>query len=231
MNRIQSKLLDERLVEAGYTIPQLMELAGLGCAQAVFDYIGSETKVRDSKRGLLHQDRSDLKCKILVIAGPGNNGGDGLVCARHLQMYGFDVSLWVLSKKDSFQSLVDLCIDIGVTMVQSKECDCDYIIDAIFGFSYTSPLRGHYISIIESLDACEIPIISIDLPSGHDVERGNIDGHFTPKVVISLSARKMGINAFKGVEYCTGRFISNHIAEELGILLPNYLGSDLFCML
>ena len=60
--------------EIGFTLEQLMELAGLSVAQAVLkEFPYSEAR----------------KSQVLVLAGPGNNGGDGLVCARHLALFGF----------------------------------------------------------------------------------------------------------------------------------------------
>ena len=61
----------------GFSVDQLMELAGLSCATAV-----ATEYPRD------HCPR------VLVIAGPGNNGGDGLVAARHLCHFGYDVKVW-----------------------------------------------------------------------------------------------------------------------------------------
>ena len=62
-----------------FTIWQLMELAGLSVAQATYDYY---TKDMASQAG--------EKPKVLLICGPGNNGGDGLVAARHLTQFGFE---------------------------------------------------------------------------------------------------------------------------------------------
>ena len=63
--------------EYGYTLAQLMELAGLSVAQASHDFISTELK------------KSPKDCRILTICGPGNNGGDGVVAARHLKMFGY----------------------------------------------------------------------------------------------------------------------------------------------
>ena len=59
-----------------FSLPQLMELAGLSVAQATHDF----WRMKQSKR-------------ILVVCGPGNNGGDGIVAARHLQMFGYECSI------------------------------------------------------------------------------------------------------------------------------------------
>uniref|UniRef100_A0A914YTH0 NAD(P)H-hydrate epimerase n=1 Tax=Panagrolaimus superbus TaxID=310955 RepID=A0A914YTH0_9BILA len=54
--------------EYGFSVDQLMELAGLSCAQAIYSFYPKPSK-------------------CLIIVGPGNNGGDGIVCARHLKLF------------------------------------------------------------------------------------------------------------------------------------------------
>lgn len=70
--------LDQDLMgpDYGYSVDQLMELAGLSVAQAVHDFISTDLSGKSPRR-------------ILTLVGPGNNGGDGLVAARHLQMFGY----------------------------------------------------------------------------------------------------------------------------------------------
>jgi NAD(P)H-hydrate epimerase len=73
--------IDEELMNASgaFSLEQLMELAGLASAQAL-------AKVYPKDKG--HQ-------KVLVCCGPGNQGGDGLVAARHLGMFGYDAEIWM----------------------------------------------------------------------------------------------------------------------------------------
>lgn len=66
--------------EYGFTLEQLMELAGLSVAQAVHDYIITDLPKKPHYR-------------ILTVCGPGNNGGDGLVAARHLKIFGYNSTI------------------------------------------------------------------------------------------------------------------------------------------
>lgn len=91
LNKQDAAALDEMLMgpEIGYTLPQLMELAG----QAV----GFALAQQWSREDLLHQqtppaDEHQVP-RILVFCGPGNNGGDGLVAARHLRLLGYQADI------------------------------------------------------------------------------------------------------------------------------------------
>lgn len=80
LSQEEARRLDEALIDSedgAFSLDQLMELAGLSAAQAIVNVY------RDLER-------------VLVLCGPGNNGGDGLVCARHLCHCGFDVEVCLI---------------------------------------------------------------------------------------------------------------------------------------
>ena len=66
----------------------------------------------------------------------------------------------------------------------------DYILDGIFGFSFQGEIRSPFDTIINKIGAGDVPIVSIDVPSGWNVDEGNINATFTPEMVISLTAPK-----------------------------------------
>ena len=77
LNQKEAIDIDQELFnEYGFSVDQLMELAGLSCAHAISDAYNDTTEKK----------YSDKNIKSLIICGPGNNGGDGLVCARHLSL-------------------------------------------------------------------------------------------------------------------------------------------------
>ncbi|CAI5691339.1 unnamed protein product [Oreochromis niloticus] len=95
----EAQHIDEELFsEYGFSVDQLMELAGLSCATAVTRAypLTSLVKARPS---------------LLVICGPGNNGGDGLVCARHLKLFGYEPTILYPKRpnKPLFQGLTTQC--------------------------------------------------------------------------------------------------------------------------
>ena len=85
----------------------------------------------------------------------------------------------------------------------------DVVLDAIFGFSFQPPLRSPFDSALPLLARANIPIVSVDIPSGWDVERGDAAGlGLRPDVLVSLTAPKEGVRAFEGRHFLGGRFVS-----------------------
>lgn len=84
----------------------------------------------------------------------------------------------------------------------------DVILDAIFGFSFKGPVRPPFDEALRLIAGSKLPIVSVDIPSGWDVEQGNIEGvGLEPDVLVSLTAPKLGVKAFKGRHFLGGRFV------------------------
>jgi NAD(P)H-hydrate epimerase len=84
----------------------------------------------------------------------------------------------------------------------------DVILDAIFGFSFKGPIRAPFDSALPMLSASGLPIVSVDIPSGWDVEAGNDAGFgLNPDVLVSLTAPKEGVRTFRGQHFLGGRFV------------------------
>ncbi|TKR94716.1 hypothetical protein L596_008971 [Steinernema carpocapsae] len=193
-----------------FSVDQLMELAGLACAQAFASRYP--------------------KGKVLIISGPGNNGGDGLVCARHLKLFGYDaVVLYPKpSKSELMQRLVIQYSRMGVeTLEQLPPTLSDFVgvVDAIFGFSFRPPIRAPFDEIIATLCRQKTPIFSIDIPSGWDVESGppGEGDALQPDALISLTAPKLCVKHFKGkAHFLGGRFVPQEMADKYNLNLPEY---------
>mmetsp|Transcript_120396 Transcript_120396/g.374876 ORF Transcript_120396/g.374876 Transcript_120396/m.374876 type:complete len:261 (-) Transcript_120396:60-842(-) len=218
--------------EGGFSIDQLMELAALSCASALAKEYPRETHP-----------------KVLIICGPGNNGGDGLVAARHLHHFGYKPRV-VYPKMDSVIAgselyrrltvqLAQLSIPVTDTWTEPAEGDADVILDALFGFSFKGWRGGGkdapFDSIIDflSVDATgqprhPAPLVSIDIPSGWDVEKGPPEGRaLQPEMLISLTAPKLCAQLFKGkFHYLGGRFVPPSIVAKNELVLPEYPGSE-----
>jgi NAD(P)H-hydrate epimerase len=85
----------------------------------------------------------------------------------------------------------------------------DVVMDAIFGFSFKPPVRAPFDAALSLITKSHLPIVSVDIPSGWDVEKGNAAGvGLDPDVLISLTAPKEGSREFKGRHFLGGRFVT-----------------------
>jgi len=204
-----------------FSLDQLMELAGLACAQTLERVYKKEKYPR-----------------VLVCCGPGNQGGDGLVAARHLGMFGYQPTIWMPKpgSKDIYKRLQAQCTNMKITTIPPSSdastlrdalARSDVILDAIFGFSFKPPVRPPFDEALPLLTKSGLPIVSVDIPSGWDVEKGNAEGvGLNPDVLISLTAPKEGVREFKGRHFLGGRFVTKALEEKFSLNLPEYPGSD-----
>lgn len=136
----------------------------------------------------------------------------GLVAARHLKHFGYSPTV-VLPKKgratiytNLLQQLADLQVPVLETIESSDYCKFVLIIDALFGFSFKGPAREPFAGIISSLVSTNVPVLSVDAPSGWDIEEGDIHKTgFVPEAVISLTVPKLAMKGYQGTHYVGGR--------------------------
>ena len=84
----------------------------------------------------------------------------------------------------------------------------DVVLDAIFGFSFKPPVRAPFDDALKLITDSKLPVVSVDIPSGWDVEAGNAAGvGLEPDVLVSLTAPKLGARDFKGRHFLGGRFV------------------------
>ncbi len=81
------------------------------------------------------------------------------------------------------------------------------------------------------LNTTKAKIASVDVPSGWDVEKGNINSTFTPDMLISLTLPKLCAKQYKGLHYLGGRFVPPSLFEKLSITAPKYLGASIIKLL
>lgn len=211
--------LDEELMSTGaFSVDQLMELAGLAVAQAMY--------------ALSPPQKSP---KILVACGPGNNGGDGLVAARHLHHFGYKPTMYFpkQTKNELYQRLRKQLEQLKVPFTDdfvSAAGKSDWIIDAVFGFSFSGEVREPFPAVIQALAESKVPVLAVDAPSSWNIEEGPpSDGpgaNYNPDALVSMTAPKPLIKWFKGRHFVGGRFVGQEIAEKYGFDVPPYQGSD-----
>lgn len=118
--------------------------------------------------------------RVLVVAGPGNNGGDGFVAARLLAERGHDVRVAFAGDRARLKGDAALAAERwGGTIVAADPTavgDCDVIIDALFGAGLDRDVEGLPRGMIEAINAAGVPVVAVDLPSGINGNTGAVMG-------------------------------------------------------
>ena len=208
--------LDQAAVR-DYEIPALLLMENAG--RSVSDVILREYK----------------PCKVLIFVGKGNNGGDGLVVARHLANRGFHVQIVLLEDPSKFKddSLLNFSIvrKMNIPLVlmtqDSKEeellkycLNSDLVVDAIFGIGIRSPLSGVFERAVRAINESRRLVISIDVPSGLDADTGQVHGVAVKATrTVTLALPKAGLFTGEGPQY-TGEVECVDIGIPRELLLP-----------
>ena len=167
----QMQELDRKAIET-YRIPGiiLIENAGMGATETLL------TSFPDLQ-----------KKRVVIIAGKGNNGGDGFVVARHLMNRGIPVKVILLTDPKSLRGDAETNHYIFYRMkgeilpvpstkdyqkVKRDVEKADLLIDAIFGTGLDAEVRGYYREVIDHLNTLHKPIVAIDIPSGLNANTG-----------------------------------------------------------
>jgi NAD(P)H-hydrate epimerase len=155
--------------------------------------------------------RSDRITRVCIIAGVGNNGGDGFVVARHLYNLGYAVHVIICGTKERIKgdaysnlqiiekmnvSIFSLSgIDPAVVKheIQTWAGECGFIIDALLGTGTAGPPREPILTAIETINALGKPILSLDIPSGLDCDTGEpLEVAIRAEHTVTFAAMKKG---------------------------------------
>jgi NAD(P)H-hydrate epimerase len=195
----------------------LMENAGRGCAQFIY-------------ATLIAPEASH----VLILCGPGNNGGDGFVIARHLRNAGVsvDVALAAAPEKSAGDAGINLAIlrrmglpllhafeDDGLEAVRQAASRADVIVDALLGTGSSGAPRKAMAKMIEYANtAPRARRIAIDIPSGLDAETGAVhEPCFRAAATITMLAPKLGFSTPAGREVL-GRVIAVDIGTPRNLI-------------
>ncbi len=187
MSRVDRIMVDD----FGVTVLQLMEVAGQAIAVwARQRFLGGDAHSK----------------KVLVLAGSGGNGGDGMVAARFLHSWGGHPAVWLSHEAATlqgapahqFRSLRTLGLPISEPDRERSDAlpDADLIIDALLGFGLSGPPSGPAARLITAANAHPAPVLVIDLPSGLDARTGNpYDPCIRADATLTLALPKTGLLA------------------------------------
>jgi len=135
--------------------------------------------------------------RIAVLAGPGNNGGDGFVAARLLAANGFRVRVFLIGDREHLKGDASLAARAWTGPVEAPRRDfadgAQLIIDALFGAGLDRPVEGAAASAIDGANESGVPILAVDLPSGVDGASGAILGRaILARETVTFFRRKPG---------------------------------------
>jgi hydroxyethylthiazole kinase-like uncharacterized protein yjeF len=169
----------------------LMERAGLATAELARELLGSQGSA------------------VLLFAGPGNNGGDAFVAARHLKQWWYRVA--VVFHGDPFK----LSGDATRALQAWRDCggdvhdlvpsgrDWDLVIDGLFGIGLTRELTDKPAELVSYINELGVPVLAIDIPSGLDADTGRIRGRAVRATdTVTFIGLKPGLFTLDGVDHC-----------------------------
>ena len=207
--------LDRRAIEEhGIASIVLMESAGRACA--------------DHALAL----RAGHDGPVVVLAGPGNNGGDGFVIARTLVNRGVQTSLFFIGERAKLKTgspdaraNAKLWEDLGQatrfveslaefeTGMAAELARASVLVDALFGTGLDRPLRDPWLSVARAINAAERPVLAVDIPSGLDANTGERLGEVVRATrTVTFVAPKIGFELAYGPEAC-----GEIVLAEIGI--------------
>ena len=187
--------VDARAIEAAAVAvkkpPPLMEKAGLAAAEIARDISGGTGK------------------PVLVLAGPGNNGGDAFVVARHLKKWYFKVT--VVFAGDEKKLSVDAKAALGAwrkaggTITPSLPASRQWgmVVDGIFGIGLERDVTGQYAEWINTINSLRVPVLALDAPSGLHSDTGRVMGCAVRAThTVTFIALKPGLLTLDGPDHC-----------------------------
>ena len=198
--------IEENGHQMGFSRKFMMENAGAAATKILLEKFG------------------DVKSKkVVVFAGLGNNGGDGLVIARHLAGYGSSVTVFLLGQPDNIRSeecswnwnllekMESVKLLTGGNLDHLTNLEFDIIIDGILGTGISGEIREPQASAITFINKSNAFKLAVDVPSGVDPDTGDKNSpHVVAYITVTFHRMKVGMSKAKDV--CGEIFV-----EKIGI--------------
>ena len=215
----QMREMDQTAIkERGVPSTDLMEQAAAAVADEVIALVG------------------DIPGRAVCFCGPGNNGGDGVACARLLLEAGFEVRCILVGSHEKM-TCDTRAMEVKLAAAGGKLepfqpddasfaawcLEADVMVDAIFGIGLNSDVRGDALIAIHMMNTCDIPVVSADIPSGVEADTGRVLGEAVRAArTVTFTLPKAGHFVGKG-GLCTG------ILRVADIGIPQDLVDGLEC--
>lgn len=156
---------------------------------------------------------------VVVVAGSGNNGGDGLDVARLLHIAGVKVTILNVGNPDhaseehQVQDRICQYYKIPQTSDLNVLKDASLIVDALFGIGIDRPVEGDYAAAIEAINNSDAVVVAVDMPSGINTDTGEVMGvAVNATATVTFAINKVGLTKGTGKEHA-GRVV---VASDMG---------------
>jgi hydroxyethylthiazole kinase-like uncharacterized protein yjeF len=159
----------------------------------------------------------EQRLRVTIMCGPGNNGGDGMVAARHLSEHGHEVVVFLGVPRAAFRGdakaqlriLSRLGTEISVLSSPSsferafsRISQSDVVLDALFGTGLDRALEGHWAECVRLVNSCPGLVVAADVPSGLDADKGHPLGEcVSADLTVTFGYPKAGITLYPGAHY------------------------------
>jgi hydroxyethylthiazole kinase-like uncharacterized protein yjeF len=202
----QVRAMDAHTIETvGVSSLALMEIAGRAVAAETIRWV-----------------RQEGASEVLVFAGPGNNGGDGYVVARHLHLAGVAVQVVAVSGGHSPDCLAnrEAAVALGIAITETvPEVDSDagrnaLVVDALLGTGTRDDLRGEILTRVQQINALQQPVLAVDMPTGVCGETGRVLGDAVDAVcTVTIGRAKPGAFGTPG-----GERVGELVVADIGLV-------------
>lgn len=216
----QVRQIENQAVNLGVSLEMLMENAGNAVAAQV--------------KQVLH---SAVGKRVLVLVGPGNNGGDGLVAARYLHDWGAKVNICLCASRAQNDKNLKLAMQCGIPIIPAYEgraladlrasiSSADVIIDALFGIGKIRPIEGIFKEVLQNVSMVKRTkskpvLVAVDLPSGLNSDTGEVEPSCPcADITVTFGYPKIGLFSFPGAEK-----VGKLVIADIGI--PRDLAHDI----
>jgi len=216
----QMQGIENQAVARGISLEMLMENAGRAVATQVSQVLPSVIGKR-----------------VLVLVGPGNNGGDGLVAGRYLRDWGAKVDICLCAPRAQNDKNLKSAIQRGIPIIHAYEggnlaefgiaiSSADVIIDALFGIGKIRPIEGIFKEVLQKVSLVKgrkskPVLVAVDLPSGLNSDTGEVDPSCPyADITVTFGFPKVGLFNFPGAEK-----VGKLIIADIGI--PQDLAQDI----
>ena len=205
--------IEENGHQMGFSRKFMMENAGAATVKVLYEKFSTHLDITSSGKG-----------RVLVFAGLGNNGGDGLVIARHLAGYGANVTVFLLGEPDNIRSeecswnwsllekMKSVKLLTGGNLENLNNLKFNLIIDGILGTGISGEIREPHASAIEFINGKVWGgVVSVDVPSGLNPDTGEANKRCV-NANMTVTFHRMKIGMPKAKDMCGKIFV-----EKIGI--------------